>query len=201
MARKWNSEWRKSLPFVISCWISGFLLTMFPLVGWARFAKSGHFCSLDFGYHHIKTYTFLGYILISFYIFPVVVLITIRILIKKWYLNRVGWWTVNFQRRYMRMEAAMLISFIVCWTPYACVAFLSMLSIGTPPYAEPICKVLAKLSSLSNSLIYCIAYNAWPSYNFRKCEPVFRKCSEKKESCVADDAKTVKKTDIKVSKP
>ena len=161
LARIINRKWKTALSVAIIAWILGLLQTSFPLFGWGKFGRYGHICSIDCINSSMKDYIYLIYAVIMFYILPVVTLISTRQMISKKYASSFGRWPMKFQQRYMNMEAIMLISFIVCWTPYSIVVLCQMFSVHISVQTAQTCSVFAKVSTVVNSLVYCLVYNVW----------------------------------------
>ena len=160
-ARIINKRWQTGIATSCAAWIGGLIVTSFPLFGWGRFGTNGYLCGLDSRNGDIKTYTYLIFAVVLFYLLPIAIFVSTRVMIKMLYSSNFGRRSLKFQQRYMNMEAAMLLSFIICWTPYATVNLLDMFSIKTSLNGQLVCAIIAKVSSLINSPLYCVVYRVW----------------------------------------
>lgn len=161
IAKLANGEWQKALLVTVIAWLLGLFQCAFPFFGWGRFGSSnGYTCGIDFRDGSVRSYTFLAYSFLIFYVLPIVILTTTSFLIQHRYADHFRRLPRRFQKRYKNIEVAMLISFIVCWTPYAIVSLLTMTSLNVSE-VERFCGLFAKLSSIVNSLVYCCVYRVW----------------------------------------
>ena len=158
LARTVNRKRRPAILIVLTTWVLCFCSAALPLLGWGRFARSGYTCSIDFRQNTLGSYTYIAYTMLMFYVTPLVILISTRVGITVRHANSFGRWPMQLQRRYANMESAMLIGFLVCWSPYASVGLTTLLSVKVSFQIEQACAVFAKLSALMNSVIYCFVY-------------------------------------------
>ena len=155
LSKTMNQKKMPALIIVFLAWLAGFTCTAFPFLGWGRFAVSGYTCSLDFTQRTIGSFAYVAYCMLMFYILPICVLIRTRFKITVRHASSFNRLPMRTQKRYANMEAAMLIGFLVCWTPFALVGLVTLASIDISVQIEQTCAVFAKSSALINSVIYC----------------------------------------------
>ena len=162
-AWKINRKWRAGLCIVMTAWAFALIQAAYPFMGWGKLEASGYSCSFDYRQANLNTQAHFIYCLVLFYLAPIVTIVSPTLAIKKQCQSASKSCPTKSQKLYIRMEAAMMASFIICWCPYEIVSALGAANIDIATYTKEICLTFSKASSLVNSLVYYYTYVHAPS--------------------------------------
>ena len=145
------------------CYAYGFVWASLPLIGWSKYEVDVDHrrCSLDWKLTRKDTFSFILNGLIFCFFLPGI-LISIALFIsnktsyRKKFKNQIGHGAKQIlEKVYLKVFAISAIAFIVVWTPYVVLTFLTMLKIEVPSHLFSISAFFAKLSSITNALANC----------------------------------------------
>ncbi|XP_040048110.1 extra-ocular rhodopsin [Gasterosteus aculeatus] len=156
-------------------WIMAMTCAAPPLLGWSRYIPEGMQCSCGIDYYtpkpEIHNTSFVIYMFVLHFSIPLFIiffcygrlLCTVRAAAA---LQQESETTQRAEREVTRMVVVMVISFLVCWVPYATVAWYIFANRGTEfgPVFMTVPAFFAKSSALYNPVIY-ILFNR----QFRNC--------------------------------
>ena len=161
LAQKINKSRLTAALTTIALWVFGLVIASPPFFGWSQFTQNNskrHFCGLDFNLKTTKAMLYVGFSMIILYVLPLFLLIRAPFL-----LNRGDFKSrntlVQLHSRLTKVTMAMLASFLVMWTPYAIVGVLMFCSVNVSPTVIFVCNIIAKISTIPNSIVYFVAYN------------------------------------------
>ncbi|XP_065644810.1 melanopsin-B isoform X2 [Hydra vulgaris] len=151
-------------------WIYGFIWAVFPLFGFSSYTlEDTHSrCSIDFSPKTIADKVYLIMIVTFGFLIPIVSILisciyTAKVMRSKYKFFYVTYGKENVEtKRYKEKErkafssfVLMVISFIICWSPYATIGCLSAFTlIRIPKWLFHSAAFLGKLSALVNPFIY-----------------------------------------------
>ncbi|XP_048109956.1 rhodopsin, like [Alosa alosa] len=146
-------------------WLMAGTCSVPPLVGWSRYIPEGLQCSCGIDYYTLKPQinneSFVVYMFVVHFSIPLLIIgfcygrlvCTVKAAAAQ---QQESETTQRAEREVTRMVVLMVISFLVCWVPYASVAWYIFMHQGT--YFGPIFMTVpaffAKSSALYNPLIY-----------------------------------------------
>lgn len=150
---------------VMFTWIMALACAAPPLVGWSRYIPEGLQCSCGIDYYtrapDVNNESFVVYMFTCHFCIPLVVIsfcygrlvCTVKEAAAQ---QQESETTQRAEREVTRMVVIMVISFLVCWVPYASVAWYIFTHQGSSfgPIFMTIPSFFAKSSSLYNPLIY-----------------------------------------------
>uniref|UniRef100_A0A3B4B4T1 Rhodopsin n=1 Tax=Periophthalmus magnuspinnatus TaxID=409849 RepID=A0A3B4B4T1_9GOBI len=156
-------------------WIMALTCATPPLLGWSRYIPEGMQCSCGIDYYtpkpEINNTSFVIYMFILHFSIPLIIiffcygrlLCTVRAAAAQ---QQESETTQRAEREVTRMVVAMVISFLVCWVPYATVAWYIFANQGTEfgPGIMTAPAFFAKSSALYNPIIYILL-----NKQFRNC--------------------------------
>ncbi|KAJ0064736.1 hypothetical protein NL108_012971 [Boleophthalmus pectinirostris] len=156
-------------------WIMALTCACPPLLGWSRYIPEGMQCSCGIDYYtpkpEINNTSFVIYMFILHFSIPLIIiffcygrlLCTVRAAAAQ---QQESETTQRAEREVTRMVVAMVISFLVCWVPYATVAWYIFANQGTEfgPGIMTAPAFFAKSSALYNPIIYILL-----NKQFRNC--------------------------------
>lgn len=156
-------------------WIMALTCAVPPLCGWSRYIPEGMQCSCGIDYYTLNP----EFNNVSFVIYMFVLHFTIPLMIISFCYNRLlctvraaaaqqqeSETTQRAEREVTRMVIVMVISFLMCWVPYASVAWYIFANQGTEfgPIFMTIPAFFAKSAALYNPVIYILL-----NKQFRNC--------------------------------
>ncbi|XP_037334248.1 rhodopsin-like [Pungitius pungitius] len=176
-------------------WVMAMTCAAPPLLGWSRYIPEGMQCSCGIDYYtpkpEIHNTSFVIYMFVLHFTIPLVIiffcygrlLCTVRAAAA---LQQESETTQRAEREVTRMVIVMVISFLVCWVPYATVAWYIFANRGTEfgPVFMTVPAFFAKSSALYNPVIYILL-----NRQFRNCMIVTIFCG--KNPFGDDDGTTV----------
>lgn len=170
------TNWR-AVQLTIVCWLITFLVSSFPLFGWSTYIKEGlglH-CSINWEEKSTGNLTFSLFLLIMFFLAPISVILIanlqLYIIVHHMYANASDMWgpearatkqSYVAQVRTAKQLFAMIVAFLVSWTPYAFMSCYILIfegtniSLGNREYPS----IFAKTSVLLNPITYYFMYKA-----------------------------------------
>ncbi|KAJ8257497.1 hypothetical protein GJAV_G00186240 [Gymnothorax javanicus] len=160
---------------VMLTWIMALTCAMPPLLGWSRYIPEGMQCSCGIDYYTRKpglnNASFVIYMFILHFTIPLMIiffcysrlLCTVRAAAAQ---QQESETTQRAEKEVTRMVVVMVISFLVCWVPYASVAWYIFVNQGVDfgPVCMTVPAFFAKSAALYNPVIY-ILFNR----QFRSC--------------------------------
>ncbi|XP_065645935.1 melanopsin-B [Hydra vulgaris] len=154
----------------IFSWIYGLFWAFLPLVGFSSYTVEGtrSRCSMNFSPKTIIEKAYLILIFAFGFCIPVIIIITsclftAHVIVTKYNYFYVTYGKENVETKLFKEKEKkaissfllMVMSFIVCWTPYATIGcFNAFTSIKTPNWLLHVAAFFAKLSALVNPVIY-----------------------------------------------
>nr|UVC66202.1 rhodopsin [Myripristis pralinia] len=156
-------------------WAMGLACTVPPLVGWSRYIPEGMQCSCGIDYYTraegFNNESFVMYMFVCHFLVPLVVIFfcygrLVCAVKEAAAAQQESETTQRAEREVTRMVILMVIGFLVCWLPYASVAWYIFTHQGSEfgPLFMTIPAFFAKSSSIYNPVIY-ICLNK----QFRQC--------------------------------
>ncbi|XP_077369312.1 extra-ocular rhodopsin isoform X2 [Festucalex cinctus] len=156
-------------------WIMALTCAMPPLLGWSRYIPEGMQCSCGIDYYtpkpEINNASFVIYMFVLHFVIPLVViffcysrlLCTVRAVAQQ---QQESESTQRAEKEVTRMVVVMVISFLVCWLPYASVAWYIFANQGAQfgPVFMTAPAFFAKSAALYNPVIYILL-----NKQFRNC--------------------------------
>ncbi|CAL8250828.1 unnamed protein product [Arctogadus glacialis] len=156
-------------------WVMALTCAVPPLLGWSRYIPEGMQCSCGIDYYtpkpEINNTSFVIYMFILHFLIPLFViffcygrlLCTIRAAAA---LQQESESTQRAEKEVTRMVIVMVISFLVCWVPYATVAWYIFINQGAEfgPVFMTAPAFFAKSAALYNPVIYILL-----NRQFRNC--------------------------------
>ncbi|MBN3276170.1 OPSD1 protein, partial [Polyodon spathula] len=160
---------------VVFTWIMALSCAAPPLFGWSRYIPEGMQCSCGIDYYTLKpevnNESFVIYMFIVHFIIPLIIIglcygrlvCTVKEAAAQ---QQESETTQRAEREVTRMVVLMVISYMVCWTPYASVAWYIFTHQGSHfgPVFMTAPAFFAKSSALYNPLIYVLM-----NKQFRHC--------------------------------
>ena len=158
-ARYLNEDAKVAFGSVLFSWLFGILIAIPPFYGWSRYAPDADnmFCCLDFGLRNTRAMIYVALAMTLLYVLPLLLLIASPLFRRKKTLRRRNTNELS-STRYFKVGLAMMLCFIVTWTPYAIMALLVFASVPVMPSVVLACNIIAKVSALPNSIIYSMSY-------------------------------------------
>ncbi|XP_065646807.1 melanopsin-B [Hydra vulgaris] len=154
----------------ISSWIYGLFWATLPLLGFSSYTLEGtrSRCSMNFSPKTIIEKAYLILIFTFGFCIPVTIIITsclftAHVIVTKYNYFYVTYGKENAETKLFKEKEKnaissfilMVLSFIVCWTPYATIGCLTAFtSVKTPNWLLEVAALFAKLSALVNPIIY-----------------------------------------------
>ncbi|XP_030633011.1 rhodopsin, like [Chanos chanos] len=146
-------------------WIMASSCSMPPLFGWSRYIPEGMQCSCGIDYYtmkpHINNESFVIYMFLVHFTIPLTIIsfcygrlvCAVKAAAAQ---QQESETTQRAEREVTRMVVIMVIAFLVCWLPYASVAWYIFTNQGTGfgPIFMTVPSFFAKSSALYNPLIY-----------------------------------------------
>ncbi|XP_067855135.1 rhodopsin [Heptranchias perlo] len=181
-------------------WVMALACSVPPLVGWSRYIPEGIQCACGVDYYTMKpglnNESFVLYMFSVHFLTPMTIIFfcygrlvcTVKEAAAQ---QQESESTQRAEREVSRMVILMVIAFIVCWVPYASVAFYIFLNQGSEfgPIFMTFPSFFAKSSALYNPLIYILM-----NKQFRNCMITTLCCGknpfEEEESTSASASKT-----------
>ena len=155
---------RRFIALAISsiAWILGFLCALPPLISKTVAFQSlqhGHYCGLDWTNGSIENSFYIGFLIVLAYFFPISLYLytyingahNLQISITSDRVHR-------STKKYHVITILMLFFFLASWTPYSFAGFMALAKHPLSTRSEMICSMIAKMSSLWNSLLYFIIH-------------------------------------------
>ncbi|XP_029477444.1 rhodopsin [Oncorhynchus nerka] len=156
-------------------WVMAAACSVPPLLGWSRYIPEGMQCSCGIDYYtrapDINNESFVIYMFVVHFMIPLFIisfcygnlLCAVKAAAAA---QQESETTQRAEREVTRMVIMMVVSFLVCWVPYASVAWYIFCNQGTEfgPVFMTIPAFFAKSSSLYNPLIYVLM-----NKQFRNC--------------------------------
>ncbi|KAG5838469.1 hypothetical protein ANANG_G00224020 [Anguilla anguilla] len=156
-------------------WIMALTCAVPPLLGWSRYIPEGMQCSCGIDYYtpkpELNNVSFVIYMFVLHFSIPLVViffcysrlLCTVRAAAAQ---QQESETTQRAEKEVTRMVVVMIISFLVCWVPYASVAWYIFANQGADfgPVFMTIPAFFAKTAALYNPVIYILL-----NRQFRNC--------------------------------
>lgn len=174
MARSGEISKQTMLVVVALLWIFSFLWALFPLVGWSSYAPEPGYagCSIAWYSNTTSNKSFIICLFVFFFFVPMCVTIfcfgSIYLEVRKLAINATQRWgsssgstqqTIQAKVKTIRMSLAMVLAFLVAWTPYAVVSLhSSFIANDLPPAFTTLPAMFAKLSTFYNPIIYFFMY-------------------------------------------
>nr|QGW08844.1 rhodopsin [Carcharhinus melanopterus] len=185
---------------VVFTWIMALACALPPLLGWSRYIPEGLQCSCGVDYYtpkpEINNESFVIYMFVVHFMIPLIVIFfcygrlvcTVKEAAAQ---QQESETTQRAEREVTRMVIIMVVAFLICWSPYASVAFYIFTNQGSEfgPIFMTIPAFFAKSSSLYNPLIYILM-----NKQFRNCMITTLCCGknpfEEEETTSASASKT-----------
>ena len=161
--------------YVLPCWMYGLLWGLMPFLGWSYYGKEtkhGYRCSMNLREKTINVTSYNVGLFVGAFVLPIAIVMRMYVgIAKSLDVLRKNAVITNGSRSYMEKQtrkqyersfffnACTMCLFVVVWAPYsACV--IAMIVFGREPSQTvlTLAAVMAKTSSLYNSLIYTIVY-------------------------------------------
>ncbi|KAM6977169.1 extra-ocular rhodopsin [Aplochiton taeniatus] len=156
-------------------WIMSLTCAVPPLVGWSRYIPEGMQCSCGIDYYtpkpEIHNTSFVIYMFLLHFTIPLIIiffcygrlLCTVRAAAA---LQQESETTQRAEKEVTRMVIVMVISYLICWVPYASVAWYIFANQGTEfgPVFMTVPAFFAKSAALYNPCIYILL-----NRQFRNC--------------------------------
>lgn len=174
MARSEEISKRNMLIVVAFLWVFSFVWALFPLIGWSSYAPEPGYagCSIAWYSNTTSNKSFIICLFIFFFFIPMCVAIfcfgSIYLEVRKLAFNAIQRWgnsslstqqTIRAKVKTIRMSLAMVLAFLVAWTPYAIVSLhSSFIANDLPPAFTTLPAMFAKLSTFYNPFIYFFMY-------------------------------------------
>ena len=166
---------RVFLRHVLPCWLHGFLWGLMPFLGWSNYGKEtkqGYRCSMNLREKTMSVTSYNVGLLIGAFVLPIAVAICTYVGIAKSFsvlrqtaivTNGSNSYMVKQTRRQYRysfiFNTCTICLFVMSWAPYsACVIIIVVFGKEPSQTVLTLAAVMAKTSSLYNSLIYTICY-------------------------------------------
>ncbi|KAM9828959.1 rhodopsin-like [Syngnathus typhle] len=158
-----------------STWIMALTCAMPPLLGWSRYIPEGMQCSCGIDYYtpkpELNNASFVIYMFVLHFLIPLVIiffcygrlLCTVRAAAQQ---QQESESTQRAEKEVTRMVVVMVIAFLVCWVPYASVAWYIFANQGVQfgPVFMTAPAFFAKSAALYNPIIYILL-----NKQFRNC--------------------------------
>ena len=170
----YNISTKLTVQAIAASWISAFVASCFPLIGWSTYAFEGYglHCSIPWDSSTKNNASYNLFLLLIFFAIPVTTIVLsyvkIYIVVRNLRLNARKIWGDKSPATRVSYEAQVKISkqiliiiagFLVSWTPYAVVSMLSSFGgFEIPLVYHEIPSLFAKFSIIQNPIIYCFAY-------------------------------------------
>lgn len=149
----------------------GFIFSFPPLVNWSSyvFDTTRNRCSFDWKNKSFASLSYIVVVMITCYIVPLAInitsLIMTKIISKQLTLyskslygetNPIALKNLKDEKRVFFFSLTVLTSFVIFWTPYALLGFLTLFKKGDQPiWMLNLCAYFAKGSTIINPIIYC----------------------------------------------
>lgn len=162
---------KKVLWIILGSWIYSLIFSVAPLLGWSRYGLEGtnKTCSIIWESTRPGDKAYFGVIFIACYILPFTLITFCYYKIHKVSGHIVGN-TFQMGRAAITMSEALLkkhrksamyfltiiVAFLLSWSPYAIVSFVTILKGNFNPVATSACSVFAKTSFFLNPMLYAI---------------------------------------------
>ncbi|XP_022781143.1 melanopsin-like [Stylophora pistillata] len=168
-----DSYFNKStvLWIVLGSWTYSLVFSVPPLLGWSRFGLEGtnESCSIIWESKVLSDKVYFGVIFFACYLLPITLIVFCYYKIHKVSSHIVDT-TLRINRVAMTMSEALLkrhrksamyfltiiAVFLLSWSPYAIVSFMTIFWGSVNPVATSACSVFAKTSFLLNPMLYAI---------------------------------------------
>ena len=162
---------RQVLLIIVALWLYSFGLSVAPLVGWSSYGLEGTnaTCSIEWNSNLKADKAYFGFVFFACYFLPITVISFCYYKIHKAtkqvvantseiqrFAKNVSQALVRKQRKSAMYFLVIIVSFMVCWTPYAIVSFSSVLGISLSPVASSSSGVFAKISFFLNPILYAL---------------------------------------------
>ncbi|XP_065656760.1 melanopsin-B [Hydra vulgaris] len=175
-------------------WIYSLVWAALPLLGFSSYTleATGSRCSINWTPKRVSDKIFLILLVILMFFLPLIIILvscfyTARVIhLKLTYFSctygKDNIETKRFEKKEKKAVLSfliMILSFLLCWTPYATIGLLSAFtSLTTPSLLLKIAALLAKLSAAINPLIYCtkdnLFYNLTIAFKLRNVSLIIR---------------------------
>lgn len=162
---------RQILLVILASWIFSLGFSIAPLLGWSRYGLEGTnaTCSIKWESTRGGDKAYFGIVFIACYVFPIAVItfsyykihkVSRGIVRTSSQIGCIGLTMTQALLRKHRKSAmyylAIIIAFMVSWSPYAVVSFLAVIGRKVHPIAASTCSVFAKISFILNPILYAI---------------------------------------------
>ncbi|CAM2116682.1 rhodopsin [Caretta caretta] len=160
---------------IIFTWVMALACSAPPLFGWSRYIPEGLQCSCGIDYYTLKpevhNESFVVYMFVVHFLIPLIIIsfcygrlvCTVKEAAAQ---QQESATTQKAEREVTRMVIIMVIAFLICWVPYASVAFHIFTHQGSDfgPVFMTIPAFFAKSSAIYNPVIYIVM-----NKQFRNC--------------------------------
>ncbi|XP_047123604.2 melanopsin-B [Hydra vulgaris] len=175
-------------------WVYSIVWAALPLLGFSSYTveATGSRCSINWTPKRVSDKIFLILLVVFMYLIPLIIILvscsyTARVIHLKLTYFSCTYGKENIEtKRFKKKEkkavlsfSIMVLSFLLCWTPYATIGILSTFtSLTTPSLLLKIAALLAKFSAAINPLIYCtkdnLFYNLTIAFKLRNASLIIR---------------------------
>ena len=161
----------KQVLLIIAClWLYSFGVSAPPLFGWSSYGLEGinATCSIQWNSSSEVDKTYLGLVFFACYLIPIAIITfcyheihrvakqvvaSMQVSSLSMTMNQA---ILQKQHRSAMYFLVIVVSFLVCWTPYAIVSFILVLGKKINPLATSAPSVFAKMSFLVNPVLYAL---------------------------------------------
>ena len=167
---------KRAFQMVMIAWISSFLASCFPLMGWSEytFEGVGLYCSISWDSSSASDNSYSFFLLIVFFLLPVAAIlfsyVKIFFIVRQIYLNAETMWgheaqatkeSYEAQVKTAKQQLLMIAGFIFAWTPYAIMStMVAIFGVKIPYGYHEYPSLFAKTSNIYNPIIYFFTYQS-----------------------------------------
>lgn len=162
---------RNALLIIMASWLYSFGFSVAPLLGWSRYGLegTGFTCSVKWESSLPGDKAYFGIVFLGCYVLPMTVIticyykinkVSKQVVVTTSHFGTITMTITQALLKKRRMSAMyffiIIASFLLAWTPYAVVSFLTVLGRTFNPIAISACSVFAKTSFFLNPILYAM---------------------------------------------